>query len=201
MPLVGRVLGTLLFVWMLRETLGLSLSYNRLFLSPDARTRASRWIQDHIPEGSRIAVIQKPYWYSPPVLYNDYIFSGRSQYWRIQPRYRVMNLMYREGRINTEQPDYVVISDREIRMFQRSRGDFRKTDDWHHWDTFLRQNGYEKIETFENRLEKNGAKLQANFPPDDWQQILLEIRIYRRTALVNLLPIDYSKGPNHGITK
>lgn len=179
-PLVIRGLGALLFVWMVIETFGISLSYNRLFLRPDARDRASLWIKEHIPRGTTIAILQEPYWYSPPILYNQYFFSGRNRYWRVEPKYQVVNLETKEERIKTEKPDYVVITEREIRLFQRSHGDFRKTDDWSYLDSFLLREGYRKVETFENRLEKWGVSLERRFPPDDWQQILLGIRIYRK---------------------
>lgn len=179
-PLGIRILSTLLFVWMVIETLDLSFSYNRLFLSPDARDRASVWIEEHIPPGAKIAVLQYPYWYTPPILYNQYLFSGRNRYWRVEKKYRVVNLRNREKRIEIEKPDYVVISERENRYFQRSRGDFRKIDDWSYLESFLHREGYQRIQTFENRLERGGVKLARGFPPDDWQQILLEVRIYEK---------------------
>lgn len=189
MPLLVRAFSVLLFGWMVIETLELSLSYNRLFLRPDARDRASLWIEEHIPQGSKVAVLQEPYWYSPPILYNQYFFSGRSRYWRVVPKYQVVNLRYQDKRIKAHKPDYVVTSGREIRCFQRIRGDFRKIDDWDYWEAFLHQEGYEKVQTFENSLEKWGVKLPKGFPPDDWQQILAEVRIYRRGAPAKTLPI------------
>lgn len=199
--LAVRVFAILVFVWMVRETLDLSLAYNRIFLRTDARDNASFWIKEQIPKGSKIALFQEPYWYSPPILYNQYFFTGRNQFWRIEPRYDLVNLKEKEERIKTEKPDYVVLTDREIRMLQRARGDYRKVDDWSYWDAFFSQGGYEKVQTFENRLEKRGIKLSPGFPPDDWQQILLEIRVYKRTALVKVSPMDYSKELKHGITE
>lgn len=179
-PFVARLLGAFLFVWMILETLDLSLGYNRLFLRPDARDRASQWIREHIRPGAKIAVLQEPYWHSPPILYNQYFFSGQNRYWRVEPKYQVANLGYNEERVKTERPDYVVITGREIRLFQRSRVNFQRADNWNDLESFLNREGYKRIQIFENRLERGGVELPPGFPPDDWQQILLDIRIYQK---------------------
>ncbi|HXV27907.1 MAG TPA: glycosyltransferase family 39 protein, partial [bacterium] len=66
-PRKAGVLFSFLFVWVNLQTLSLSLAYGRLFERPDARDVSSAWIKEYIPEGSKIAVFRKPFWYSPPV--------------------------------------------------------------------------------------------------------------------------------------
>lgn len=181
-PPVWRAVGAVFFAWVMLATLDLSICYNALFLRPDARDLASNWIKEQVPRGSKIAVLKEPYFHSPPVLYNQYFFLGRSREWRVERWYQVVNLEFEDAKIRKEAPDYVVISGRENRLFARAHHDFTQKDDWGRLESLLQGEGYERVKVFENRLMRHGKALVRNFPPDDWQQFLAEIRIYQRVS-------------------
>ena len=176
-----RVLSLAAFIWMVVDTSGLSFSYDYLFLQTDARDKASKWIQEHIPQGAKIAVFTEPYYHSPPVIYNQYFFSGRSPWWRVEHRYEILNLDGHDLKLREENPDYVIVSGRENLRFRRGKGDYRTVHDWSQLESFLKEEGggYVKVQQFENQLRKYGWSLPSGFPPDDWLQILAEVRIYQ----------------------
>ena len=55
-----------LFGAILAGTLLYTIALDRLFVLPDPKDRAARWIFANIPKGSRIGVIEVPWFYSPP---------------------------------------------------------------------------------------------------------------------------------------
>ena len=175
----GLSLGFL--TWMIIETLSLSLSYNNHFLKPDARDQASNWIKEHVPQGVKVAVLREPYDHSPPVLYNQYFFTGRSRYWHVEPLYKIVNLELEVSELKKQSPDYLVLSARENRLFRRHRQDYAQEDHWDKLESLLRSEGYQKVMGFENPLPKRNLIFAPDFLPDDWQQLFPEIRIYQRS--------------------
>lgn len=183
MKRAGKIVSTALLAVLLFDTVSLTLAYNRVLLQKDARDEASEWIRKNIPLGSRIGVLREPYYQSPPVLYNQYFFTGKSKAWKIPEVYKIVNLEFDQDKIRQEKPDSLVVASRENRFSRLfwSR-DLRPVDDWTPLEDFLTTEGYAKAAHFENRLIKNGRPVPRSFIYDDFEMILSEIRIYRLKA-------------------
>lgn len=164
------------------NTLSLSLSYNRLFQREDARDQASEWIKKNVPPGASLGVFMEPYYQSPPFLYNQYFFTGKSPKWEIKLLNPVLNASKQLDKFEEMKPDYYVISSRENRFFNRLKSDFSKKDDWTKMESSLNKLGYQRVAVFENALENNGRRLLRGFPPEDWDQIFIQSRIYRQKS-------------------
>lgn len=168
------------FVWMFLDTLSLSLAYDGLFLKPDVRDEASRWIRRNIPSGKQIGLYGKPYDHSPPMIYNQYFFRGRSPIWQVSPLYEIIDFGADLSKISEKNPEYFIMTARENREFRRNQGNYDPSDDWGLFEPLIQEQGYRLIQTFDAQLERFGKPLPKGFPPDDWQQILPRIRIYQR---------------------
>ncbi len=165
------------------STVNLSLSYDRLFQREDARDQASEWIKNNVPPGDSLGVFMEPYYQSPPFLYNQYFFTGKSPKWEIKLRNPILTADNQLDKFEKIKPDYYVISSRENRVFNRMKSDLSKRDAWTKMESALDRLGYQRVADFENALEDNGKPLLRGFPPEDWDQILIQVRIYQRKSL------------------
>lgn len=89
-----------------------SLAYARLLSQPDARDRAYAWMQQNIPEKSRITLLELPYAYSPPGLY-EFEDQGWGLY-RKSPRYDLYIIPKIETGTLRLLGDYVVLSEYDM---------------------------------------------------------------------------------------
>ncbi|MBN1384060.1 MAG: glycosyltransferase family 39 protein [Elusimicrobia bacterium] len=92
-----------------------TLSYTNMMTKPSPQDTASLWIKDNIPQGSKIGVIRKPYYYSPPVINMKYYALSRYQenpeY--NKPGYKITDLDYTPAKLDKEKPEYIVTSEFE----------------------------------------------------------------------------------------
>lgn len=87
----------------------------RMMREPDPRTTASEWMLAHVPEGATVGTVAEPYNFSPPVVYREYFFRGRSQVIRLpgEPKFHVGILGDSPGSDVVSWPQYFVVSDAE----------------------------------------------------------------------------------------
>ncbi|MCD6521634.1 glycosyltransferase family 39 protein [Candidatus Calescamantes bacterium] len=141
------------------------LSYDKLFLSPDPRTEASRWIEENIPVKSSIGVIFEPYFFTPPIIYMEYWVEGESAYNRGQPekfnQYSI--LVWRKEKWRKEKPEYLVISEYEIRDFLRFPYLFPQEKEL----IEEIQRDYILIKKFDTPLTLGKMRFRKGFPPHD----------------------------------
>ncbi|MEW6556597.1 MAG: glycosyltransferase family 39 protein [Elusimicrobiota bacterium] len=92
-----------------------TLSYTNMMIKLSTQDIASLWIKNNISRGSKIGVIRKPYYYSPPVINMKYFalsrYSDNPEY--NKPDYKIVNLEYNPVKLNMEKPDYIVTSEFE----------------------------------------------------------------------------------------
>ncbi len=172
-----RVLVISVFAFGVLQATALSMTYNKIFSEPDARDRASAWIRENIPAGAKIAVYKTPYDHSPPAIYNEFYFTGKSPEWRTDSRYKLLVLEEELSRLAPSGADYAVFSVPENRLFRKQAGNFAKDDSWTFLEQALNAAGYQRTEVFSAPAEK---AIDRRFPPADWLQILPEIRIYQK---------------------
>lgn len=93
-----------------------SLSYTHVMTEPTAQDKSSKWIKSNIKEGSKIAVIRKPYYYSPPVINMKYFALSRYSENPVynKPDYKIVDIDYDYRKLEKEKPDYIVTSDIEV---------------------------------------------------------------------------------------
>ncbi|MDD5688000.1 MAG: glycosyltransferase family 39 protein [Elusimicrobia bacterium] len=144
-----------------------SLSYVNMMVGPTPQDRASTWISNNIKGGSKIGVINKPYWYSPPVINMKYFalsrYSENPEY--NKPDYKIVDLEYDPAKLEKEKPAYIVTSDAE---FILNRPITPKTDNLIY--QMFSSGKYEEIkrfETFPHFLIFSFKKKDSY--PSDWE--------------------------------
>lgn len=97
-------------------TLIYSLSYTSMMTEQTPQDESSEWIKNNIKAGSKIAVIRKPYYYSPPVINMKYFALSRYAEKPIynKPDYKIIDIDYDRTKLEKEKPDYIVTSDIEF---------------------------------------------------------------------------------------
>jgi len=95
----------------LAGTLLYTIALDRLFVLPDPRDRAARWIFANIPKGSTIGVIEVPWFYSPPYA-KDIGFGTLPQ--REQAMKKAQYVLRPSEYRQHEFPHWWVVSDYEI---------------------------------------------------------------------------------------
>lgn len=107
-------------------TLANTLALNRLFVVPDPRDRAARWIFAHVERGAGIGVPEVPWFYSPP--YSPHIgFGTLPQRQEAFPAASYHIVVFadcdrRSDWARAEPPEWVVLSDYETDDALRVRG-------------------------------------------------------------------------------
>lgn len=119
-----RLSGNLRWVWgvlltaALAGTLLYTVALDRLFIQPPPQDRAARWIFSNIPKGSRIGVIEVPWFYSPPYSRNVGLgtLQQREQALQSAP-YKIEvypRQEYLDALVSGSSPRWVVTSDYEV---------------------------------------------------------------------------------------
>ncbi len=122
LPRVLRWAGAGAMTAALAGTLLYTVALDRLFVQQPPQDRAARWIFANIPEGSRIGVVEVPWFYSPP--YSRTIgFGSLPQRERATESAPYNIEAFHSLRFVETRPRWVVISDFEIADAERINGD------------------------------------------------------------------------------
>ncbi len=92
----------------LLATIPWNLAYFNLMSEEHIRSQSSRWIEWKIPEGSRIIVLDTPYFDDPDIVYENAL-HGETTVW---PRYEIVNLEGRYGDLANAEGRWLVIPQR-----------------------------------------------------------------------------------------
>ena len=114
---------------------------------------------------SSIGVIFEPYFFTPPIIYMEYWVEGESAYNRGQPekfnQYSI--LVWRKEKWRKEKPEYLVISEYEIRDFLRFPYLFPQEKEL----IEEIQRDYILIKKFDTPLTLGKMRFRKGFPPHD----------------------------------
>ncbi|MCD6218863.1 hypothetical protein J7K43_00585, partial [Candidatus Calescamantes bacterium] len=175
-----RLTGCILSFGIILYTFLYTFAYDTLYTREDPRTQASQWIEKNIPPHTRIGVLWKPYFYTPPIINMEYWVEGETEYNKDNPekynQYEIIVLKdssMKETQRKT--PDFIVLSEYEYRDALRFPEIFSKEKKLLN---FIQRN-YTLIEKFENLPSIGKLKFRKGFPPHDWLYPYPAILIYK----------------------
>ncbi len=147
------------------------MAYTRLFDTPkDARVLASQWIEMHVAKNNTIGIGKSFYW-TPPVLR-----SPTSSYQLTGGTGVDSNLLDEIANLNTQKPDYWVLSDSEMREF------LRQPTRYPNQAAAIEQlkTQYAEIGRFETFPRWGPFQWKKRWPPWDWMYPYPTIMIFQR---------------------
>jgi hypothetical protein len=137
-----------------------------LLAAPDVRVEASRWLEREVPPGATVVVPREPYFHSPPRLFVDYFYRGRSPAWREpQPRFLVENAGWDPVRLDRPDAGLVVLSEHEMLYPAQADGSTAR---------FLERlldggSSYREVARFDRPATLFGVPLEARLPGPGWR--------------------------------
>lgn len=184
LPRVGRVCWAGLGVVIVSCTLLYTVALDKLFATPDPRDRAELWISQNIPIGSRINIIEVPWFYSPPYSKNTGFgtLQQREREMRQAPYHLQLTPVYHNRRAAT----WWVVSDYEaddaLRLARQARSHPVSTPpkEWVNTvDTMSDLNRYYTRHTFSSPLNVCGVSFDTRSLPHDMRYAAPTIWIYK----------------------
>ncbi len=148
-----------------------SYAYVSLMEKKDIRDIAAEWINNHVPIGASMGVVQ-PWFYTPPLDWS---------------RYRMERTGFNSQRLLSIKPEYFVITDFEYRENSYIRRFFSK--DYSDSEIFIKYLGnpelYHVKRSFEITPNISGISFRKGFPPHDWMYVYPTIRLLERSDHYN----------------
>lgn len=158
-------------------TLLYSISYKRLYYSPDIRVEASRWIEEHIPVSSVIAVSKSDFW-TPPVLK-----GGKSRFNVIygKPPQSPMRPAIIALGDAAKKADYVVLTSDEYYEYFRYPGDYPAE---YNVVKGIMEKDFETVTSFEKHARVFGIPFYREYVTLDWMFPNPKILVLKRRPQV-----------------
>lgn len=175
-----RILTMCAFIITILSAFLYSFAYSQLLIPKDVRDEASDWIIRNIPKGAKIGVTREPFYFSPPIVFSQYFYTGKSEFRQFPQRYKINNLNYDLEALKTAEPDYIVISDAEYRDILRPQDKFNKDTDYRFIQEIFDKGKFIKVASFQREPNCLGFNFAMVKPPKDWKFVYPTIIILKR---------------------
>ncbi len=161
-------------------TLAYSYAHVNLMSKTDVRDEASYWIEENIPEGSKIGVPYMYFW-NPSIVMAEYWYKSDESVLKGLKKYDMVQLTEKIENLKKENPDYVILSDYEYYPVLCLNNKFPHPEVLPMLNDIMSGSNYRLVKTFERYPEFLGIKMIDGSAPHDWRYICPVIRIYKRS--------------------
>jgi len=155
-----------------------SYSYVKMMSEKDVRDSSSEWIEQNIPEGKKIAVSNMYFW-NPSIAMTLYWYKETEPFYKGIKRYKILQINSIK-KLNTEKPDYVILSDYEYFPILKLKHKFPNEYILPFLNKVMNSGEYILIKKFEKYPNIFGIKMIGGFYPHDWRYTCPTILIYKK---------------------
>ena len=161
-------------------TLADSYAHAQYMSKVDVRDESSYWIEQNIPEGSKIGVPYMYFW-NPSIAMTEYWYKSDEAVLKGLKKYKIVQILDKTEVLDKEDPDYVILADYEYYPTLRLKNKYPHTEALPQLNEIMNSKKYSLVKVFERYPEFLGYRFIDGRAPHDWRYICPALRIYKKS--------------------